>query len=199
MESRTSDTPGFTAFRDHAQMATGGLFELATTLRATGDAAGILVFDDGDGRQVDIDPSGSDEDLARRFGPASSETGRATPRRPGRPKLGVVGREVTLLPRHWAWLRTQRGGPSATLRRLVDEARANHGDHDRVRHAQDSINRFVSAIAGNLPGFEEATRALYRSDRDRFEIEISGWPGDLRRYIEHWSASAFGSIQDPSV
>ena len=196
MKNEASTSTTYTAFRGHVQIAGGPLKDVAMSLRTiadSGDSSLVLIFDDAKGGQIDIDLAGSLEEVARRFGgevgdPQADSTRR---RGPGRPKLGVVGREVTLLPRHWGWLQTQRGGPSATLRRLVDEARAISGDRDEVRQAQDAINRFISAIAGDLPGFEEANRALYRGDRDRFGNEIRRWPPDLRRYIEHWTESAF--------
>jgi hypothetical protein len=203
MEKPSTPPSTYSAFRGHAQIASGRLEEVATVIHALleqADSTLVLVFDDQDGRQIDFDLSGSMEDVARRYGSESHDEVRNGPtprRRPGRPKLGVVGREVTLLPRHWAWLQTQRGGPSATLRRMVDEARAAGGDRDQQRRAQDAINRFISATAGNLAGFEEANRALYRGDRQRFELECARWPLDIRRYIEHWSVVAFGTRASP--
>ena len=195
-----SPTPNtFSAFRADVQVAAGVLHEVATSIRVLldrGDSTLILIFDDLTGHQIDVDLRGSIEEVAIRYGAEGrlDPTEPERPRRRGRPKLGVVGREVTLLPRHWAWLQTQRGGPSASLRRLVDEARALDGDRDRLRLAQDAINRFISATAGNFPGFEEANRALYRGDRERFEVECAGWPLDIRRYIEHWAPDAFGNM-----
>lgn len=200
MEELSTTPSTYSAFRGHTEIASGRLEEVASaihTLLEQGDSTLVVVFDDLDGRQVDFDLSGSMEDVARRYGSESHDEVRNGPtprRRPGRPKLGVVGREVTLLPRHWVWLQTQRGGPSATLRRLVDEARSVGGDREQQRRAQDAINRFISAIAGNLAGFEEANRALYRGDRQRFELECAGWPLDIRRYIEHWAVVAFGTM-----
>ncbi len=195
----SSTTTTFSAFRGHIQIVSGQLNEVATTIRVLldeGDSTLILIFDDLTGQQIDVDLGGSIEEVANRYAaePGSGGNDPVGRRGPGRPKLGVVGREVTLLPRHWAWLQTQRGGPSATLRRLVDEARNADGDRDRMRQAQDAINRFISATAGNLAGFEEANRALYRGDRQRFEVESAGWPTDIRRYIERWSVVAFGNI-----
>ncbi|MFY0534142.1 DUF2239 family protein [Nannocystis pusilla] len=43
---------------------------------------------------------------------------------PGRPKLGVVSREVSLLPRHWEWLERQ---PSGSRRRCADSSRRRSG------------------------------------------------------------------------
>ena len=113
----------------------------------------------------------------------TEETAAPEPRGRGRPKLGVVAREVTLLPRHWEWLGAQPGGASVALRKLVDAARRANGDPDRSRAARDAAYHFMSAMAGNLPGFEEASRALFADDRRRFAALIAGWPGDIRDHI----------------
>lgn len=191
----------FTAFRGHERVASGAGVHVALAIREMtddGDPTLILVFEDESGRQIDLDTRGSVEDITARFrdgGALPGDTAIAV-RRPGRPKLGVVGREVTLLPRHWSWLQTQRGGPSASLRRLVDEARASSAGRDRARHAQDAINRFISAIAGDLPGFEEANRALYRGERRLFDAEIAGWPADVRGHVSRWADVAFSDVGD---
>lgn len=153
-------------------------------------AAGTLVFEVASGRQVDIDPTASKHSLSPEAMVQSTPiTGQSSR---GRPKLGVVGREVTLLPRHWAWLETQRGGASATLRRLVDEARLQNAEQDRVREAQDRTNRFLTALGGNLPGFEEAMRALYAGDGARFVAETKPWPNDLRQWANQLAKEALG-------
>jgi hypothetical protein len=103
----------------------------------------------------------------------------------------VVAKEVTLLPRHWAWLAAQRGSASATLRRLIDEARRTHEQRDRVRRAQDAAYRFMSVKLGNEPGYEEAMRALYACNEERFRAEAEAWPEDLRAYCERLAADAF--------
>ncbi len=193
MSSQTIETKSYAAFRGHRRVAAGPLKDVATEvhrLANRGDSSLVLLFDESDGRQLDIDLSGTASVVAARFA-GESPPAADTRRGPGRPRLGVVGHEVTLLPRHWEWLRGQRGGPSATLRRLVDEARSANREHDRVRQAQDAINRFISAVAGDLPGFEEATRALYRGEREHFDAEIAQWPGDVRKQLEHWKAAAF--------
>jgi hypothetical protein len=94
-----------------------------------------------------------------------------------------------LLPRHWDWLATQPGGASVALRKLVEEARRTGGDRDRSRAARDAAYHFMSAMAGNLPGFEEASRALFADDRRRFAGLIAGWPDDVR---DHAVKLAFG-------
>ncbi len=103
-------------------------------------------------------------------------------------------REVTLLPRHWEWLGNQPGGASVALRRLVDEARRASGDRDHHRAARDAAYHFMSAMAGNLPGFEEASRALFAGERRRFSQHIAGWPADVR---DHIVKLAFSDRADP--
>ena len=113
------------------------------------------------------------------------------PRGPGRPKLGVVAREVTLLPRHWEWLAQQSGGASVALRKLVDEARRTGEDRDRVRQAQEAAYRFMSAMAGNKANYEDAIRALFAGEAARFEDLIAEWPADVRRHAAKLAERAF--------
>lgn len=171
----TANRMGFvSAFQGEVRLATGPLAEVAVAVRdaALEDPASLLVFDDATGRVVDLDLRGSPAELAARYAPG--------PRGRGRPSLGVTAREVTLLPRHWEWLAAQKGGASAALRRLVEAARrADGGETDR-RAARDAACRFMSAMAGDRPGFEEATRALYAGDRAAFGAQIAGWPDDVR-------------------
>lgn len=138
----------------------------------------VLSFEDRSGRQVDLDlreqpalPAPSSPD------PAPAPRGR------GRPRLGVVAREVTLLPRHWEWLESQPGGASTTLRRLVEEARLAGAKRELARHAQERAYRVMTALAGNLPGYEEASRALFAGYRELFEEHIAAWPADVRDYV----------------
>jgi hypothetical protein len=143
--------------------------------------APILIFDP-DGRQVDFDLRGSPEDLATRLAPVEVEP--EAPRGRGRPKLGVVAREVTLLPRHWDWLASQPGGASVALRKLVEAARRDAEAPDRQRRARDATYRFASAAAGDAPGFESAMRALYAGDREGFEAGLAQWPADLAAHAK---------------
>ena len=101
----------------------------------------------------------------------------------GRPKLGVVAREVTLLPRHWEWLNAQPGGASVALRKLVEAARRDTLTSDQKRLAREAAYRFMSTMAGDLPRFEEASRALFADDRTRLTTLIARWPGDVRTYL----------------
>lgn len=149
----------------------------------------ILLLDRATSQPVEIDFRGDVAEVLARL-PSAVES-EASPRGPGRPKLGVVAREVTLLPRHWDWLAQQRGGASVALRRLIDDAR-RHGDGaDRVRQAQDVAYRFLSAMAGNKPGYEEAIRALFAGDADRFAAQTEAWPADVRDHARHLAAAAF--------
>lgn len=166
----------YSAFLEFRRIATGSASEVIPLLKDAPQGQ-LLVFDDATGSQVDLDMRGTAQENANRNAAAPAEV-----RGRGRPRLGVVAKEVTLLPRHWDWLNVQPGGASVALRRLVDEARRVRGDSDRVRAAQEAAYRFTSAIAGNLPGFEEATRALFAYDRRRFGELISAWPADVRDY-----------------
>jgi hypothetical protein len=159
-------------------------------------AAQILVFDAGSSAPIEIDFRGSVADvLARLPDVAIAPTGEATPqlapRGPGRPKLGVVAREVTLLPRHWDWLARQPGGASVALRKLVEQARRASDDTDRIRGAQDAAYRFMSVMAGNRPHYEDAIRALFANDPAGFEKSTAGWPADVRDHAARLAERAF--------
>lgn len=174
----------YTSFDGHRRLASGPLQSVAIAVKRlleAGTDGAVLIFDDSSGRSIDIDTRGSDEDvLARLPAPAPA----ADPQRGrGRPKLGVVAREVTLLPRHWDWLATQPGGASVTLRKLVEEARRKHGDKDAGRRAQERAYHFMSAMAGDMPGFEEASRALFANEPEKFAQLVAGWPADVREHL----------------
>lgn len=186
-----------TAFAGERLLAAGPAPEVALAIRAAaamnGDAA-LLVFDDRTGRQVDFDLSGSEADIRARLASEKPAAQAASARRsPGRPKLGVVAREVTLLPRHWEWLAEQPGGASVTLRRLVDAARNAEADPARARKARETADRFMAAMLGNRPGYEEASRALYAGDRGRFMELSEPWPVDLRDHARRLAAPGFSS------
>lgn len=172
-----------TAFAGPERLAHGPVADVALAMKAalTRDpAASILTFDDATGRVIDLDLRGSDADVLARLSAADDQPTRGR----GRPRLGVVAREVTLLPRHWDWLSAQPGGASHALRRLVDEARRRDGGQSETRVAQETAYRFVSAMAGDLPGFEEATRALFANDAARFAQHSAAWPADIRDHAQ---------------
>ncbi|MFN5486634.1 MAG: DUF2239 family protein [Bradyrhizobium sp.] len=180
--------PAYVAFEGEQRIAAGDLPEVARAakqlLDRRADAAG-LVFNGRTSALVDIDFRGSVDDVLARLPkharPLDDEPAPpAAPRGPGRPKLGVVAREITLLPRHWDWLAQQKGGASVAIRRLVDEARGASGDKDRTRSAQEAAYRFMTTMGGNRPHYEEAIRALFAHDRRRFATLIADWPADIR-------------------
>jgi hypothetical protein len=161
----------YTAFLGDELLQQGPLAEVAHAVRqllVTPRTPPVLVFDDRTGAVLDLDPRV----------PAPPP-----PRKRGRPRLGVEPREITLLPRHWDWLATQPGGASAVLRRLVDEARKSSASADDLRRRTDAAYRFMSAMAGDYAGFEEATRALFAHDREGVEARIADWPRAVREHV----------------
>ena len=198
---RSLSTP-CTVFVGDRLLCAGPLIEVALAIKDAPEALGpaaILTFEDATGRPVDLDLRGTKEDIAARLaascsGSVSSTDGQAadapaepsepvaTPRVKGRPKLGVIAREVTLLPRHWAWLSEQPGGASVTMRKLVEEARRSGAAKQHQAAAHEAAYRFMSALAGNYPGYEAAIRLLFADDRAGFEARIAAWPVDVAAY-----------------
>lgn len=184
-------TETFTAFEGQRRLISGALVNVALAVRRASQRASepIAIFSDTTGRAVDLDLRGSADDVRARLAKASfadsiQDAGPpAEPRGRGRPKLGVVAREVTLLPRHWEWLNGQPGGASVALRKLVDQARRVGSDADRRRQARDAAYHFMSAMAGDFPNFEEAARALFADDQRTFASRIAAWPDDIRDHI----------------
>jgi len=183
------------AFESDRCVAAGGLHEVARAAKEMLDRrrdASILVLDGVTSGPIEIDFRGTIEDVLARLpktrdvAPAASPAELDLPpsRGPGRPKLGVVAREITLLPRHWDWLAQQRGGASVAIRRLVEEARRAGEDRDRVRQAQEAAYRFMSAM-------EDAIRALFADDPARFEKLIAEWPADVRDHAARLATRAF--------
>ena len=161
----------YSAFAGFDHIASGSLAQVYSAATQVPDC---LIFDRETGRVVDVDP---------RFPPKDDGP------RPGRPKLGVTPREVTLLPRHWDWLATQPGGASVALRKLVEEA--SRDPKSRQRQRRDAVYRLATALVGNAPGYEEAMRALYAGQRDDFAAHIEAWPLDVRQVLEEMTAEAF--------
>jgi len=175
-----------TAFDGARRLKTGPLREVALTVRralARGAEGPVLVFDDATGQVVEVDTRGTEREVLARLEAGAPAPGPPEePRGPGRPRLGVVAREVTLLPRHWAWLAAQPGGASVALRKLVDDARRTHAGRDERRRARERAYAFLSVAAGDRPGFEEAARALFADDAAKFAALVDAWPGDLGAY-----------------
>ena len=153
-----------------------------------GEATPILIFEDQTGIQIDFDFRGAQDEVLARLSShpmfASSEAQSKIRTGPGRPKLGVVCREVSLLPKHWDWLDKQPGGVSVTLRRLIHEASKRGQGKELARIARDAAAKFMWIMAGNLPNFEEASRALYAKDQERFEGLICDWPEDIGKHLD---------------
>ena len=175
-------------FSCHRLIARGPLGAVLEAVRtaAAGDPA-PLVIDLATGRVVDLDERGSLDEARARLTPAPE----AEKRGPGRPKLGVTAREVTLLPRHWDWLSAQPGGASVALRKLVEAALRDAEGPDRARKAKEAAYRFMTALAGDLPGYEEATRMLFAGDWTAFDAATEGWPEGVRETAQEMAAGAW--------
>jgi hypothetical protein len=193
------------AFTGTKRIASGDLQEVALKAKAVWDRdkwAQVLIFDEVSSNLIEVDFRGTPADVLRRIKkdasnaiPAGEPTAAEDdPRRPGRPKLGVVAREVTLLPRHWDWLASQPGGASVALRKLVEQARTANQGKDRRRRAQEAAYRFLSAMAGNEPGFEEAIRALFAGKQKHFDEMVEPWPEDIRSHARKLAAAAFAVL-----
>ena len=201
------NTPNCIAFEGKRRIAAGSLAEVARKVKEASDAnpeAQILVFDAQTSETIEIDCRGSVADVLSRIPTASPEVSPTVeesapptaPAGPGRPRLGVVAREVTLLPRHWEWLAAQPGGASVALRKLVESARRASAFADRLRQAQDAAFRFMSIMAGDLAAYEEATRALFAADRAAFAALTASWPGDVRDHLLQLAEAAFQTETD---
>ncbi len=198
--------PACIAFEGDRRIASGDLRGVARAVRETLDQArdaSIIVFDGTTSATIEIDFRGSVADVLARLpdsasAPIPAEVAAVSvPRGPGRPKLGVVAREVTLLPRHWAWLARQPGGASVAIRKLVEQASRTGEDKDLIRQAQEAAYRFMSVTSGNRPHYEEAIRALFAGDASRFEQRIAGWPDDIRAHASGLAERAFHRAPQP--
>lgn len=183
----------YIAFAGARRVAAGPLREVLPVLKQRFDrdrSELVLVFEIETGRQVDFDLRGTLDEVLAREAP--------TPRRgPGRPRLGVTSREVTLLPRHWEWLDQQPSGTSGALRRLVEQAIKLHPGKERARQIRASLGRFLGAIAGDRPGYEEASRALFGGDTPRFEALAQRWPRDIREHAVREAREAARAEEEP--
>ena len=172
----------YTAFEGFQICAHGSLDSVAISIKQRlkkDPTTQFLIFSNSSGKQMDLDLSGSQKVILERlkiyqashFSPATG---------PGRPKLGVISREVSLLPQHWEWLSNQSGGASATIRRLVDEKiKEPVSAENQIKQAQEVVYRVLSSLAGNLPNYEDVIRFLYRRDKKSFRNAMSDWPKDV--------------------
>jgi hypothetical protein len=192
----TSATPCI-AFEGDRRIADGPLGFVAVMVKQALERAGpdpVLVYDAETAQPIEIDVRGTVAQMLERIPAGAPEAAEAPARRgPGRPKLGVVAREVTLLPRQWEWLNGQPGGASVALRRLVDAARKAAGSKDERRARQEAAYRFMTAMAGDQAHYEEATRALFAGDAGRFEAATADWPQDVRVAAERFAGKAFAA------
>ena len=200
MHTDSAATPQLTAFAGQQKVASGTLHAVAQALKALvarEPAAQILIFDDASGSQVDLNLHGSLDDVLQRLPKpraAAAPDAPAPARTAGRPKLGVVAREITLLPRHWEWLATQPGGASVALRKLVEHAQRDNKAADAQRRAREAAYKCMTALAGDAAGFEEASRALFAGQRPAFLACVQTWPADVRTHVlqlaeQGWSDS----------
>ena len=180
-----------TAFAGRRMIAAGAPSVVAAAIKPAHDAGEqVLVFNDADARPVEFDLRGTLDEVVARLPAAPVEK-----RGPGRPKLGVTAREVTLLPRHWDWLASQPGGASVALRKLVESALREAEGPDRVRRSREAAYRFMTAVAGDLPHYEEATRMLFAGDWAAFDAAIEAWPEDVRDYARRLSEASWRNGQ----
>ncbi|WP_413575245.1 DUF2239 family protein [Bdellovibrio sp. HCB290] len=195
MEPRVDRT--CTAFAGNKIIASGDLVAVATKvkkyLRDNGKE-NVLIFDDVTSAQVELDLRGTLEAVIKRYELLASEA-EEKKSGPGRPKLGVVSKEVTLLPQHWEWLALQPGGASVTLRKLIEEAKKKNFTKDQIRQAQDAVYKFMHAIAGDLPNYEEALRAMYAYETKKFKKMIADWPKDLQEHILKVGREALANVK----
>lgn len=176
----------YTAFADSKKVARGDAIEVATKVKnilKNDPKTQVLIFDNLTSNQIEIDFRGTPENVIRRLEELFLEADITKKSGPGRPKLGVTAKEVTLLPDHWEWLARQPGGASVTLRRLVEEAKKKNHTKDLLRQAQEATHKFMTAMAGDLPQYEEALRALYAGEAKKFEKMIAEWPKDIREHV----------------
>jgi hypothetical protein len=206
METPEKPSKNSIAFDGHKLITSGNLLQTAVEVKNYLDnnpESSVLIFDSTTSQVIDVDFHGTADEVTARLArierqaPATANLIaelRQAQVGPGRPKLGVVAREVTLLPRHWEWLNGQPGGASVALRKLVEQARRDSSDKDKVRESQESAYRFLSAMGGDLPGYEEALRALYASDEERFKALIAEWPIDVRDHAITVAKPVFAAV-----
>jgi hypothetical protein len=88
--------------------------------------------------------------------------------------------------------RQVRHDPAPLLFQLVHEARKAGAEREQQRHTQERAYRVMSALAGNFPGFKEASRALFAGKLDRLAAEAQAWPPDVLEYVLRLAGPANG-------
>jgi uncharacterized protein len=191
--STPETSPRLVAFAGFRQIAAGDRAQVVNALRKLSTTEELVrVFNDATGERIDLDLR-PEADQASSPAAAAEAPQTSSARPVGRPKLGVVAREVTLLPRHWEWLGSQPGGASVTLRRLIDESRKAGEGRVSVRTSRENAYRFMSEMAGDFAGFEEASRALFAGDKARFEGLVAPWPDDVRLQLAKLAAAGWSA------
>lgn len=192
----------FTAFQNNNMLTSGQPWEVAIALKAAMKVdreSEFLCFDDSKGSFIDLNLSGSYEDIIERYKPAEPTSQKNKHSKAGRPSLGVISKEITLLPRHWEWLAQQESSASATLRKLVETAIKSNSQEELVRQAKATTDRFMISMLGDEINYENAARALYRGDKVQFRDLTRRWPADLRHHVMRLSAPVFqSSVDQPS-
>lgn len=184
----------YTAFEGTKLLFQGDLSQVVLKVKkhlGSSENSTLLIFSDETGKTMDFNFHGSKQDVVKRLETFTTSQEIGPSSGPGRPRLGVVSREVSLLPNHWEWLATQTGGASATLRRLVEEARKKSAQSSSIKQVQERVYRVMSVIMGDYPGYEEALRALYKRDLKAFQIKTEDWPRDVREYLAKISKPIF--------
>ena len=176
----------YTAFHGNTQIITDTLFKVALTIKEIDNhQSNILIFNNQTGQQIDLNLVGSEQDLKQRYAEVEEV------KKVGRPKLGVISREITLQQKHWNWLDQQNASASAVIRKLIDQELNNPASESNIMLAKQAVDRFMSAMSGNMPNYEEATRALYQGNKTNFLKLIQDYPTDLRTYLKQQSTYAF--------
>lgn len=181
------ETNTYTAFETHKILSQGSLEDVVLKVKKRlekSPESQIVIYSDVTGKSMDFNFQGSEKEVLKRLEVYTTpESADEASTGPGRPKLGVISREVSLLPRHWEWLATQSGGASNTLRKLVEESMKKTSGVQTVKTAQERTYKFMSVEAGDLENYEEALRALYRKDKEKFTSDIKTWPRDVQKHI----------------
>ncbi|HEV2703497.1 MAG TPA: DUF2239 family protein [Steroidobacteraceae bacterium] len=192
------DAPGtYSAFDGSSRLFRGTFQEVVLKVKerlGRNENSSLLIFSDDTGKTMDFNFQGSVKDVLKRLEIYVSRQESAPSSGPGRPRLGVISREISLLPRHWEWLASQPGGASASLRKLIDEARRKSTGHVSIKQIQERAYRFMSVMAGDMKGYEEALRALYKADRRSFLLHTQEWPLDVRAHASEMAKPVFDAV-----